>query len=73
MSKENMRIEVTLNCIDDEIMIGDPPMSQSTKVIRTASQQQVRQSCDDEEEDPDDSFDEEDEASPTNMVNLLRL
>ena len=51
-------------------------VDQSTKVIRTASQQQVRQSCDDEEdEDQDDYFDEEmeDEASPDNLVNLLRL
>ena len=51
-------------------------VDQSTKVIRTASQQQVRQSCDDEEdEDQDDYFDEEmeEEASPENIVNLLRL
>ena len=53
----------------------DKMVDQSTKVIRTASQQQVRQSCDDEEEDQDDYFDEEmeDEASPENLVNLLRL
>ena len=50
-------------------------VDQSTKVIRTASQQQVRQSCDDEEDDQDDYFDEEmeDEASPTDIVNFLRL
>ena len=50
-------------------------VDQSTKVIRTASQQQVRQSCDDEDEDQDDYFDEEmeEEASPENIVNLLRL
>ena len=50
-------------------------VDQSTKVIRTASQQQVRQSCDDEEEDQDDYFDEEEEegASQDNLVNLLRF
>ena len=50
-------------------------VDQSTKVIRTASQLQVRQSCDDDEEEQDDYFDEEmeDEASPTSIVDLLRL
>ena len=52
-------------------------VDQSTKVIRTASQQQVRQSCDDEDEDQDDYFDEEEEedvgASQDNLVNLLRF
>ena len=50
-------------------------VDQSTKVIRTASQHQVRQSCDDDEEEQDDYFDEEmeDEASPTSIVDLLRL
>ena len=50
-------------------------VDQSTKVIRTASQHQVRQSCDDEEEDQDDYFDEEteDESSPTNIASLLRM
>ena len=50
-------------------------VDQSTKVIRTASQHQVRQSCDDEEEDQDDYFDEEmeEESSPTSIANLLRM
>ena len=49
-------------------------VDQSTKVIRTASQRQVRQSCD-EEEDQDDYFDEdtEEESSPTNIASLLRM
>merc|ERR1711971_500698 len=40
-------------------------VDQSTKVIRTASQRQVRQSCDDEE-DQDDYFDED-------IASLLRM
>ena len=49
-------------------------VDQSTKVIRTASQRQVRQSSE-EEEDQDDYFDEEteDESSPTNIASLLRM